>query len=116
MPFALLLLALMLTADANAQVEQVDPGKAAYVRAQCDFCHGPNGTGAMGPGLVPFAKSAGYLMLVIRRGIGLMPAHRPEYVSDADVKAIYSFLRRVDDSGSPTSERGHRRKRARKGR
>jgi mono/diheme cytochrome c family protein len=78
----------------------VDPGKAAYVRGQCDFCHGPNGNGAMGPGLVPFAKGPGYLLLVVRQGLGLMPSHPPDIVSDDDVRAIYRFLR-VDPSAAP---------------
>ena len=70
----------------------VDPGRAAYVRGRCDFCHGPLGTGAMGPGLVPFAKGPGYLLLVVRRGLGLMPSNPPYVVSDDDVRAIYKFL------------------------
>jgi mono/diheme cytochrome c family protein len=102
MSLAAILLALMLNADADPPV---DPGKAAYVRGQCDFCHGPGGMGAMGPGLVPFAKSPGYLLLVVRRGIGLMPSHTPDIVSDADVRAIYQFLRRVESPAAPRKSR-----------
>jgi mono/diheme cytochrome c family protein len=71
-----------------------DPGKAAYSRAQCDFCHGPTGKGAMGPGLVPFTKSATYFRIVVRRGIGLMPPHPATFLSDADLMRIFRYLRK----------------------
>ncbi len=68
-------------------------GKAAYTRA-CASCHGDDAGGRLAPALVPFTRGSQDFLRIVRNGSGgMMTGVAAADVSDADVRAIESFLR-----------------------
>ena len=76
-------------------------GKAVYARAGCANCHGAAGEGAGAIRLVPMSHQlAAFTTLVRQPASGVMPALTPAAASDADVAALYAYLRSL----SPKTE------------
>ena len=85
-------------ATAVAAVALITPiraqdGKAVYSRA-CASCHGDDAGGRLAPALVPFTRGSQDLLRIVRNGAGgMMTGFAAADVSDADVRAIESYLR-----------------------
>src|SRR4029453_2994392 len=76
-------------------------GKAVYARAGCANCHGASGEGAGAVRLVPMSHQlSAFTALVCQPSSGVMPALTPAAASDADVTALYAYLRSL----SPKAE------------
>jgi mono/diheme cytochrome c family protein len=94
------------------QEQEKDPGRTAFARAGCEFCHGPGARGgAVGVALVPYTKTLPDLLAIVREGIGTMPPMSADTVSDTDVAAIHTYLRKlsapsVGDAGAAMSSAG----------
>jgi mono/diheme cytochrome c family protein len=83
-------------ASEQEQEQEKDPGRTAFARAGCEFCHGPGARGgAVGVALVPYTKALPDLLAIVREGIGTMPPMSADTVSDTDVAAIHAYLRKL---------------------
>jgi mono/diheme cytochrome c family protein len=81
------------SAEGTDRQEQKGNGKAAYAKAGCEACHGPEGNGkSQGPPLVPFTLELPELITIVRQGIGVMPGTPRDRVSDAEIAAIRVYL------------------------
>ena len=81
------------TGSADATDQQESEGKAAYAKAGCEACHGPEGNGkSQGPALVPFTLELSELVTIVRQGIGVMPGTPRDRVSDEEIAAIRDYL------------------------
>jgi mono/diheme cytochrome c family protein len=86
-----------LSGSNSATPAQIDAGRAAYTKAECESCHGPGGNGAgQGPALVPYTKGLAELTAIIRQGVGLMPAIPRDLASDAEIDQILQYLKSLD--------------------
>jgi mono/diheme cytochrome c family protein len=84
----------LLTALAAAAPGQDDPGKREYVRAGCDSCHGPDARGAgQAPELAGLRRPYPEFEQIVREGVGEMPPHSKDDVSDEQLAAIYKWLK-----------------------
>ena len=61
-------------------------------RQVCQFCHGPEGRGDMGPQLAPLGFDADYVLAVVREGYGEMPPISTRELSDDDVRQVVGYL------------------------
>lgn len=97
----LFLAAMAIAVPAQAQI---DAGRAAYVKAECEICHGPGGNGAgQGPALVPFTKDLQELTAIIRQGVGLMPGISRDMASDAEISQILAYLKSLGNGPVPAA-------------
>jgi len=69
-------------------------GKSEFERI-CSGCHGKEGTGEVGPRLVPFTKSDREILAIVREGSGQMPAISVTDISDENVAAVAAYLREL---------------------
>jgi ubiquinol-cytochrome c reductase cytochrome c subunit len=81
----------------------IDHGKAVFMTQNCYLCHGTVGQGGAGPTiappkLVPFTQFSAWLR---NTGSGDMPVYTAKVLSDADVSAIYGYLRSLPGPPSP---------------
>jgi mono/diheme cytochrome c family protein len=89
-----------------------DPGKgkAAYMKARCDACHGTMGQGAPGPRLAPKPIAAAAFNSFVRKGKlanpranrywSGMPPYSSKFVSDAELADMYAYLASITDVSS----------------
>jgi len=89
--------------SAASSVAQDDRGKAAFERGGCEGCHGPSGSGATGPALVPLGQNLEELTKIVRGGLGQMPPIPQAKASDADVAAIHDYLKRLSGASAARS-------------
>jgi mono/diheme cytochrome c family protein len=85
-------------------------GKAAYLKARCDACHGTMGQGAPGPRLAPKPIAAAAFTSVVRKGKlanpranrywSGMPPYSPKFISDAELADIYAYMASIAESSS----------------
>lgn len=82
---------------------QQDGGRALFVDYGCFQCHGYEGQGGaalrIAPSVYPFEAFAA----LVRRPSNEMPAYAPEQLSDADLRAIYGYVRSIPEP-RPISE------------
>jgi mono/diheme cytochrome c family protein len=79
--------------SADGTDRQESKGKAAYAKAGCEACHGPEGNGkSQGPALVPFTLELSELITIVRQGIGVMPGTPRDRVSDQEISAVREYL------------------------
>ena len=84
--------------SADATDRQEPKGKAAYAKAGCEGCHGPEGNGkSQGPALVPFTLELSELITIVRQGIGVMPGTPRDRVSDEEISAIRDYLMSLEN-------------------
>jgi mono/diheme cytochrome c family protein len=88
--FALLIVACMWTVGRAAE----DPGQRVY-EEKCSRCHGAEGRGGIGPGLVPFQWSDERALKLVREPECDMPPMSADEVSDAEVAQIAGYLRAI---------------------
>jgi len=86
--------ALTITA-ALVRADPVPADRAKFVRYGCYQCHGYEGQGGealrIAPSAYPFEIFAGR----VRKPANEMPAYAPEVLSDADLEAIYRYVRAI---------------------
>jgi mono/diheme cytochrome c family protein len=85
-------------------------GKAAYMKARCDACHGTMGQGAPGPRLAPKPIAAAAFTSFVRKGKlanpranrywSGMPPYSSKFVSDAELADMYAYLASITDVSS----------------
>jgi len=86
------------TASASSQDTTV--GKREYVRAGCDSCHGPDAHGAgQAPELAGLHRAFPEFVKIVREGVGEMPPHSKDEVSDEQLTAIYQWLKDAPAKG-----------------
>jgi cytochrome c6 len=66
---------------------------AAVFGQHCEVCHGKEAKGANAPALVPYDRDLDELVLIVRQGVGMMPAFPRDRLSDADVAQIHGYLK-----------------------
>ena len=59
----------------------------------CGACHGPTGAGAMGPKISGTSLPFEGFRAIVRKSRGMMPAYAQGTLPDADVQALYAFLK-----------------------
>jgi mono/diheme cytochrome c family protein len=90
---ALLACAALLVGTTAVIRGQDDAGKREYVRGGCDSCHGPEAHGAgQAPELAGLKRPYPEFVQIVREGIGEMPPHSKDDVSDEQLAAIYKWL------------------------
>jgi quinoprotein glucose dehydrogenase len=82
------------TPPAATRQGQSETGAAAFSRV-CQPCHGVNGHGGVGPGLVPITLSLTSVLAIVREGTGQMPPISSRELSDEAVARIVEHLRGV---------------------
>ena len=98
---ALLACAALLACSSVAAGFRDDPGPREYARAGCDSCHGPDARGAgQAPELAGPKKPYPDFVKTVRDGIGEMPPHSKDEVSDAQLDAIYKWLTQLPPKGA----------------
>jgi tetratricopeptide (TPR) repeat protein len=88
---------------ASRSFGQDDPGKAAFEKGGCEMCHGAGASGGIGPALVPLVQDLEELTRIVRGGLGQMPSIPQSKASDADIEAIYGYLKRLSGTLAPRS-------------
>jgi hydroxylamine dehydrogenase len=68
------------------------PGADLYIRKGCLGCHGASGRGGVGPALANTKLTAEAFVNQLRHPRALMPPFHDQIVSDAEAKAIFSYL------------------------
>jgi mono/diheme cytochrome c family protein len=75
----------------------VDHGRAAFMANNCYLCHGTVGQGgANGPAIAPprlMPTYQAFATWVRKPGSGVMPVYTPVVLDDADLAAIYAYLK-----------------------
>ena len=66
---------------------------AALFGKHCAVCHGKEAKGANAPALVPDDRDLDELVLIVRQGVGMMPAFSRDQLSDADISEINAYLK-----------------------
>lgn len=70
-------------------------GERLFILKGCLGCHGASGRGGVGPALAQTPLTLEAFLRQVRRPRGIMPPFPPEAVSDADLRAIYTYLHQV---------------------
>lgn len=79
--------------EAPAPAGDAARGKAAYLKVQCDSCHGTAGQGTRyGSRLAPDRMEWGKFEKQVRHPRSAMPRYAVEFVSDRDLADIYAYL------------------------
>jgi mono/diheme cytochrome c family protein len=71
---------------------QEDRGRQVYAKAGCETCHGTEGKGADAPALASMRRPYPEFVKIVREGMGEMPPHSKDEVSDAELDTIYRWL------------------------
>jgi mono/diheme cytochrome c family protein len=75
----------------------VENGQKIFVAQGCGKCHGSAGQGGSGdiagPRISPTRQSFPAFSAQVREPQGAMPPYSPEKISDADLRAVYAFLK-----------------------
>jgi polyvinyl alcohol dehydrogenase (cytochrome) len=96
--FGGLLAATVLSSPASAPRNS---GKEVYSNA-CESCHGPGANGAgQGPALQPFDRDLQALTAIVRQGINLIPAIPRSVIGDAEIPALYAYLKTLAARSAP---------------
>ena len=78
----------------NAQAAgSADDGKAAFIRHGCYECHGFDGQGGAGKTLAPSALPYDAFAAIVRNSTNAMPPYQQAILPDADLAAIYAYLK-----------------------
>ena len=91
---SLMLLLLLITVDARA-AGSADDGKAAFIKHGCYECHGFAGQGGAGKTLAPNPLPFEAFSAIVRNSTNAMPPFQKTILSDADLAAIYAYLRSI---------------------
>jgi mono/diheme cytochrome c family protein len=90
--FPLVTAAFLMWTTASVRCQE-DAGKRAYVQAGCDSCHGPDAKGTgQAPELAGLKRTFAEFERIVREGVGEMPAHSKDELSDAQLAGIYKWL------------------------
>ena len=88
-------------------VSRVEDGRRLYVRDGCWQCHGYAGQGGRGvPDATPVAGtrlSIQAFTRYVRQPAGAMPAYTDKVIPDADLSAVYDFIKQLPGQ-RPVSE------------
>ena len=91
----LLLLGVAAAMSANAQ--DSNGGRVLYEANGCFQCHGYAGQGGAGPRIAPSAYPLEAFVALVRRPSNEMPAYAPQALSDAELGAIYRYVRSIHE-------------------
>ena len=80
---------------------QANQGAREYVRVGCDSCHGPEAKGAgQAPEIAGLTRPFPEFVKIVREGIGEMPPHTKDAVSDVQLTAIYRWLTQLTSNST----------------
>lgn len=75
----------------------IELGAQVYRTVGCVACHGPTGTGGVGPNLrdarFAYANTPASIAQRVRQGGGVMPAFGPDKLSDTELAGLVQFIR-----------------------
>jgi hydroxylamine dehydrogenase len=91
-PILALLTVLLLLPAAAAADGRADSGADLYVRKGCLGCHGASGRGGVGPVLANTKLTPDAFVRQLHSPRGIMPRFPAEVVSDAEARAILTYL------------------------
>ena len=108
-----IVLAVALPGAAQAQGADATRGKAAYLKAGCQACHGTMGQGAPGPRLAPKPIPSAVFIAFVRKGKvsgptvnrnwAGMPPYSTKFISDAELADIYAYVASIAEPPAPAS-------------
>ena len=81
----------------TAYAQDTASGRALFERNGCYQCHGYSGQGGAAPRIAPTAYPLAAFAALVRKPANEMPAYAPEVLSDADLAAIYRYVRSVPE-------------------
>lgn len=70
-------------------------GATLFEKFECSRCHGPVGTGDIGPALNQAALPATELADIIRNGTGIMNGYRPDVMSGEEMDALIPYVQAI---------------------
>jgi mono/diheme cytochrome c family protein len=77
---------------------QDSPGLARFTSYGCFQCHGYAGQGGVaGPRIAPSPYPYEAFAQLVRRPANEMPAYAPSMLGDADLRAIYDYVRTLSE-------------------
>jgi len=94
---AALHLAIIVILGAPAAMAQSTGGRDRFITYGCYQCHGYEGQGGDGARIAPSPYPFEAFAALVRRPGNVMPAYAPEALGDADLRAIYEYLRSIPE-------------------
>jgi ubiquinol-cytochrome c reductase cytochrome c subunit len=82
---------------AVARAEPAPADRALFVRYGCYQCHGYEGQGGEALRIAPSPYPFDAFALKVRKPVNEMPAYAPEVLSDADLQALYRYVRAIPE-------------------
>lgn len=92
-----LVAALPLTAVTLASAAPVPADRELFVRYGCYQCHGYEGQGGEALRIAPSPYPFEAFAAKVRKPTNEMPAYAPEVLSDADLQALYRYVRAIPE-------------------
>jgi len=93
-------LALCTTAVLGGTLARAEPApadRALFVRYGCYQCHGYEGQGGEALRIAPSPYPFDAFELKVRKPANEMPAYAPEVLSEADLQALYRYVRAIPE-------------------
>jgi mono/diheme cytochrome c family protein len=88
---------MLLVAVTLARAEPVPADRELFVRYGCYQCHGYEGQGGDGLRIAPSPYPFEAFAAKVRKPANEMPAYAPEVLSDADLQALYRYVRAIPE-------------------
>ncbi len=88
---------LLLLGVGNASAQDADRGRVLYEANGCYQCHGYAGQGGAALRIAPSQYPLEAFAQLVRRPANEMPAYAAAVLSDADLQAIYRYVRSVPE-------------------
>lgn len=89
---------MVVAAGSPGLAQQSGTGFDTFVANGCHQCHGYEGQGgAAGPRIAPSVYPYEPFAQLVRRPANAMPAYAPGVLTDADLRAIYDYVRSVPE-------------------
>jgi len=80
-----------------ARAEPAAADRALFVRYGCYQCHGYEGQGGEALRIAPSPYPFDAFAAKVRKPANEMPAYAPEVLSDADLQALYRYVRAISE-------------------
>jgi mono/diheme cytochrome c family protein len=97
---ALALTAFTLVAAALVSAAPAPADRELFVRYGCYQCHGYEGQGGEALRIAPSPYPFEAFAAKVRKPANEMPAYAPEVLSDADLQALYRYVRAIPEPGT----------------
>jgi mono/diheme cytochrome c family protein len=106
MRISYLLIATLALGAAVSHAQERDDGRTSFVSYGCYQCHGYEGQGGAAARIAPTAYSFEAFAAFVRRPANEMPAYARAVLSDAELAAIYRYVRSIPEPQAVLGDAG----------